>query len=246
MPNSLVDAAAFAAGCAVPLGLAAGLFAYASRWPTSQLFGRTLLGGPDPNQLALTYDDGPNPAATPQLLEVLARANVRATFFLIGEYVRREPALARQVAAAGHLIANHTMTHPQLALQKAARIRQEIADCNSLLEDTLGAAVRFFRPPFGSRRPAVLRIARELGVTPALWNVTGYDWKPIGADRILHNLEDGIAGNQRHTRGSNLLLHDGGHLALNAPRLDTVAATARLLEAHADTATRFVTPEAWL
>lgn len=246
MPNTFVEAAGLVAGCALPVGLAAGAFAYASRWPTSQLFGRTLLAGPDPNQLALTYDDGPNPSATPQLLEVLARANVRATFFLVGNFVRQHPILARQVAAANHLIANHTMTHPKLALQSATRIRAELADCNKLLEDTIGAPVRFFRPPFGSRRPAVLRIARELGLTPVLWNVTAHDWNRIGPDRILGNLQQGIARNQRHHRGSNLLLHDGGHLALNTPRLDTVAATTRLLEAHANTAAEFVTVDAWL
>lgn len=242
MPSTL----ATAAGVAAFAGLAAGAFAYASQWPASQLFGRTLIAGPDPRELALTYDDGPNPAATPQLLDLLARHNVRATFFLIGNFVGREPALARQVAAAGHTIGNHTMSHLRLSLQPASRIREELTACNALLEDTLGQRVRLFRPPFGARRPAVLRIARELNLTPILWNVSAHDWDPIGPEGIYRNLSEGIARNQRSGRASNLLMHDGGHLGLNTPRLDTVAATQRLLEAHAGTATRFVTPEAWL
>ena len=132
-------------------------------WPTSQIFGRTLIAGDDPNQIALTFDDGPNDAATPELLEVLARHAVRATFFAMGNFARQRPELVRQVAAAGHLLGNHTMSHPQPGMQPAARVRQELADCNALLEDIAGAAVRFFRPPFGERRPAVF-------VSPKSWD----------------------------------------------------------------------------
>jgi peptidoglycan/xylan/chitin deacetylase (PgdA/CDA1 family) len=91
----------------------------------------------------------------------------------------------------------------------------------------------------------VLRLARELGLTPVTWNVTGFDWSPIGEDAILANLNAGITGNREHRRGSNLLLHDGGHREMGAPRMDTVRAVERLLEAHAGTATRFVTVDAW-
>jgi peptidoglycan/xylan/chitin deacetylase (PgdA/CDA1 family) len=105
--------------------------------------------------------------------------------------------------------------------------------------------VRFFRPPFGARRPVVLRIARELGLTPVLWNVTGYDWNPIGVDGILKKLDTGIARNRARGRSSNLLLHDGGHRGMGASRMDTVRAVDRLLTARTGTATRFVTVDAW-
>jgi peptidoglycan/xylan/chitin deacetylase (PgdA/CDA1 family) len=226
-------------------GLAAGGAWYASAWPGSQIFGRTLVAGPDPNEVALTFDDGPNQAVTPRLLEVLARHNVRATFFAIGSYARQHPALVREVVAAGHILGNHTMHHPRLSIESAARIRQELAGCNAVLEDITGAAMRFFRPPFGARRPYVLRAARETGLTPVLWNVSGDDWKPIGHSRILARLEVGIERNQARRRGSNLLLHDGGHRAPGADRMDTVRAVDRLLTESAGTRIRFVTLDAW-
>jgi peptidoglycan/xylan/chitin deacetylase (PgdA/CDA1 family) len=230
---------------AVGLGLAAGGLLYAAHWPTSQIFGKTLIAGGDARELALTFDDGPNDAATPELLEVLARHGVRATFFNMGSFARQRPEIVRAVAAAGHLLGNHTMSHPKLSFTSGKRVRQELADCNAVLEDLTGAAVRFFRPPFGARRPMVLRAARELGLTPVMWNVTGFDWNPIGVDGILGNLERGIAKNRQRGCGSNLLLHDGGHRGMGAARMDTVRAVERLLDAHAGTETRFVTVDAW-
>lgn len=225
--------------------LAAGTAIYASIAPTSQIFGRTLIAGDDPREIALTFDDGPNDAATPQLLDVLARHNVRATFFIIGGFARQRPELVRAVAAAGHLIGNHTMTHPKLSLTPAARVRKELTECSVVLEDLIGERVTSFRPPFGARRPVVLRIARELGLTPVMWNVTGFDWEPKGVGAISENLNAGIAKNRERGSGSNLLLHDGGHRAMGASRMDTVLAVDRLLEAHAGTQTKFVTVDAW-
>ena len=241
MPGVIAGAAVGAAG----LGLVAGGLMYASVWPTSQIFGRTLIAGGDPGQIALTFDDGPNDAATPELLDVLARHGVRATFFSIGNFVRQRPEITRAVVAEGHLLGNHTMSHPKLSMEPAARVRQELADCSAVLEDLTGVAVKFFRPPFGARRPVVLRIARELGLVPVTWNVTGYDWNPIGADGILKNLDAGIARNRRRGCGSNLLLHDGSHRGMSWQRMDTVRAVDRLLTARAGTGTRWVTVDAW-
>jgi peptidoglycan/xylan/chitin deacetylase (PgdA/CDA1 family) len=228
------------------LAASAGATTYAALSAQSQLFGKVLIAGNDPTQLALTYDDGPNDLATERLLEVLARHNVRATFFMIGRFVLERPAIARAVHAAGHLIGNHTMNHPWLAWQSTSRIRAEITDANAAIQDTIGAPIHLFRAPHGARRPYVLRTARDLGLTPVQWNVIGQDWKPITADAILNRIQRGIGANRRRGRSSNIVLHDGGDQSIGQPRLPTVEATARLLDLCRSTSTKFVTPEVWL
>jgi len=233
------------AAVAAALSLGAGCWWYAAMWPESQIFGPALIAGNNPDQIALTFDDGPNDTATPMLLDVLARHGVTATFFVIGRFARQQPGLVRQLLAAGHLVGNHTMNHPWLVTQPAAAIRRELADCNAALEDVLGAPVRFFRPPFGARRPVVFRAARDLGLTPVLWNVSGNDWIPDGVEAILENLGSGLDRNRRRNRGSNILLHDGGHLRMSMPRLDTVSAVDRLLANRRGEGIEFVTLDAW-
>jgi peptidoglycan/xylan/chitin deacetylase (PgdA/CDA1 family) len=229
---------------------AAGLLgagcAYAALSPQSQLFGNTLIAGPNPSEIALTYDDGPNDIVTERLLDVLAQHNVHATFFLIGNFVRQRPQIVRAIAASGHLIGNHTMTHPWLAWQSSVRIRQELAGCNAILEDTLGAPIRYFRAPHGARRPVVLRIARSLGLTPVQWNIIGYDWQPTTAEKITARTVRGIIRNQQQNHASNVLLHDGGQKGLGQPRLPTVEATRILLQKYrTQTGTKFVTIDSW-
>lgn len=196
--------------------------------PESQLYGRTLTHGVDPSQIALTFDDGPNDPHTLRLLEVLARHEAKATFFLIGKYVRQRPDIVRAIAAAGHEIGNHTDRHPNLIFASAASLRQELADCGKALEDALGKTASLFRPPFGGRRPAVLRTARALGLKPVMWSVTGYDWNAPSAEFILGKIRPKLESR----RGEIVLLHDGGHLAFGADRSHTVEAVRRLLEAY--------------
>ena len=227
-------------------GLTAGGYAYAANSPTSQIFGRTVLAGSEIQELALTFDDGPNDPYTGQLLELLARHQVRATFFLIGSFVRRRPELARAIRQAGHLLGNHTMTHPSLLWERPAQIREELVGCTSAIEDATGEAVKWFRPPFGARRPDVLRTAAELGLTPVMWNITAHDWDATDPKALAARVQSGILRNQRRHRGSNILLHDGGHLQLGTDLSVTLAATASLLEASAGTALRFVTVDAWV
>src|SRR5277367_2374455 len=228
-------------------GLLAGGCTYAALSAQSQLFGKVLIAPRNPNEIALTYDDGPNDIVTERLLEVLARHNVRATFFLIGRYVRQRPQIARAIAGSGHLVGNHTMTHPWLAWQSSACIHQELADCNAILEDTLGVRVRYFRAPHGARRPAVLRIARSLGLTPVQWNIIAKDWLPVGAEAIEARVVRGIIRNQQQNRASNIVLHDGGQAGLGQPRLPTVEATNLLLNKYNHrTGTKFVTMDSWM
>ena len=226
---------AVASGVAATSFAAAGL-AYAANWPASQIFGRTLVDAPDPDPtrhtVALTFDDGPSVRNTPALLDVLAAAEVRATFFLIGNHVRRHPELARRVVAAGHTVGNHTEMHPNLTRKPAKRIHAELAACQQAIADVTGVLPVLFRPPYGGRRPAVLRIARELCRTPVMWNVTAGDWASPGPETLLARVEHGLARNKRRGRTSNVLLHDASHLDGTEPhsRTDTVAVTAALVK----------------
>lgn len=234
----------FVLGSAVAAGALATLASFGLK-PDSQLFGRTLVAGNDPNEIALTYDDGPNDSATPELLEVLSRFGVRATFFMIGKFVRQRRDLVRAVQAAGHLIGNHTVSHPFLANKPLRLIEDEVRGCNQLLEDALGSPVRYFRAPFGARRPAVLRCAREMGLQPVQWNVQGNDWEPIGAAAILRHLDRGLKSTYRRGRGANVLLHDGFDQQMGADRSDTVRATELLLLKAEEQGRRIVTVDAW-
>ena len=226
-------------------GIAALTAVNAALGPQSQLFGPTLIAGSDPNEIALTYDDGPTDACTEALLELLDRHHVKATFFMIGRFVHQRPDLARAVHAAGHLVGNHTMTHPWLAWQSATRIREELSGCQHALEDAIGAPVHYFRPPHGARRPYVLRKAAELGLTTVQRNAMGQDWRPIDAAAIVANIDRGLTRARRRGQGTNILLHDGYDVSMGADRNATIAATEILLNRFANTPTRIVTVDAW-
>lgn len=225
-------------------GLAAGAYAYAAMWPASQLFGETLIAPRHPGELALTFDDGPNPAWTPQLLEVLASSNVRATFFLVGRYAEAEPELVRRIDRAGHLIGNHSWSHPNLAFATTRRIREQLSHTNETLEQITGQPVLWFRPPFGGRRPVALRVARSLGMTPVTWNAITNDWSEPSPDRITERLCTKIERNQRRGWATNIVLHDGGHLELGANRGPSVGAAGQII-ARYKANHRFVTLDAW-
>jgi peptidoglycan/xylan/chitin deacetylase (PgdA/CDA1 family) len=229
----------------IAVAATAATVVHAALSPQSQLFGRTLIAGNDPKEIALTYDDGPNDAATLDLLNLLARHNARATFFMIGKFVRQRPDIARAVHAAGHLVANHTMTHPWLSVESSSCIREELRGCNEALEDVLGAPVRYVRFPHGARRPATLQIARELNLTPVQWNAMAFDWKPLSPERMLALVAGGMRRNLRHGRGSNILLHDGFDQTMGADRSATLQVTRRLLEDSAHESRRIVTVDAW-
>ncbi len=219
------------------LALAAAASAgYQSMAPTGQWYGRTLTRLPEGGKrIALTYDDGPNDPHTLRLLEVLAQHEVKATFFMIGQFVRKCPEVARAVAQAGHVVGNHTFTHPLLIFESAEQTRIQLLDCRTALHDAVGSHSNLFRPPFGGRRPASLRIARELGMETVMWNVTGYDWSaPLAA-----GIEKKVA---RQMRGGDvILLHDGGHKGMGADRSQTVIATDNLIRRYKDQGYEFVT-----
>jgi len=222
----------FLAGAAT----AAVIAGYQSIAPTGQWYGHTFTGvGRGTKQLALTYDDGPNDPHTLRLLDVLAKRQVRATFFLIGRYVGQRPDIVRRVVESGHIVGNHTFTHPFLALKSAAEIRKELTGCQAAIQEAIGDHSNLFRPPFGSRRPAVLGIARRLGLEAIMWNVTGYDWNAPPAAEIEKKVTSQIHG------GNVILLHDGGHKQMGADRSQTVQATDQLIERYKSDGYDFLT-----
>jgi len=209
---------------------------YQSVAPTGQWYGRTFTGlTRGARQIALTYDDGPNDPYTLRLLEVLALHRVKATFFLVGRYVRQHPEIVREIVQAGHVVGNHTFTHPLLTFKSETEIRQELSDCRIALQDAIGEPSNLFRPPFGGRRPAVLRSARDLDLQPVMWNVTGYDWNSPPAKVIERKVTRQIRG------GDVVLLHDGGHKQMGADRSQTVIATDRLISIYTSQGYEFVT-----
>lgn len=210
--------------------------AYQSSAPTAQWYGHSFTGLPRASKrLALTYDDGPNDPHTLSLIEVLSRYQVRATFFMIGRYVQSRPDIVREVTKAGHVIGNHTFTHPLLTMQSETEIRWQLSNCRAALSDAIGEHSHLFRPPFGGRRPAVLRIARGLGLKTIMWRVTGYDWTEPPSAVIETRISRQIRG------GDVILLHDGGHKGMGADRSQTVQATAHLLKRYQDEGYEFVT-----
>lgn len=151
----------------------------------------------------LTFDDGPDPRYTPQVLDVLQGLQMQATFFMVGQQARRFPALVRQVAAQGHVIGNHTYSHRHPWSMLPARARAEVSDGAAVLREILGEDVRFYRPPHGRYRRCMNRQAQECGQRPVLWNVSAVDWGPMGTAQNIARRLHGI------TAGSVVLMHDG-------------------------------------
>jgi peptidoglycan-N-acetylglucosamine deacetylase len=221
---------------AVAAATAMGAAGNQSTAPTGQWYGRTFTGvKPGTKQLALTYDDGPNDPHTLHLLEVLAKHGARATFFLIGRYVKQRPDIARELVRAGHVVGNHTFTHPRLIFKSAGRVQDEISQCHQAITDAVGNYSNLFRPPFGGRRPITLRVVRELGFDPVMWNASGHDWDATSADQIERKVTRGVHG------GNVILLHDGGHRAFGTDRSCTVTATDRLIPRYKSEGYEFVT-----
>lgn len=209
---------------------------YHTMAPTSQLYGRTFVRArTGSRQIALTYDDGPNDPWTLRLLDVLSRHQVQATFFLIGRFVEQRPDIARKLASAGHVIGNHTYSHPNLIFCSRTEVERQIAECRRALSNAIGDHSNLFRPPFGGRRPQVLRSVRGAALEPVMWSVTGWDWNAKSAAQIERKVESQVGG------GDVILLHDGGHTHMGADRSFTVEATDRLIRRFKQEGYNFVT-----
>lgn len=190
-------------GVLVATGLLVGLGVALPQW---QMFGPTMCLVPTERKIvALTFDDGPDPASTPTLLDQLRRAGIRAAFFCVGECIARHPELARRIAAEGHLIGNHSWAHSRLTnLFSAARLREDLERAGNEVARLTGQIPALFRPPMGLTNPRVFRVAQQLNLTVVGWSARGFDQREPSPGRIVARLMRGLEP------GAILLLHDGG------------------------------------
>ncbi len=176
--------------------------------------------------MALTFDDGPHPEGTPAVLEALAAGGEQATFFLIGEQVERYPALAQEIAAAGHGIALHGYRHRNLMRVPPRALADDLHRAHALIAEVTGVAPSVYRPPYGIFSPAGLRIARREGWESMLWSKWGTDWRRfITPEKIAQRVTSGVAG------GDVLLLHDADHYSSRDSHRRTAQALPMVLAA---------------
>jgi len=216
-------------------GLAAASFlAWAVRGRSSAVFGPSVWRGNSGRPtVALTFDDGPS-ESTPQILEILARHSVPATFFQCGANVERLPSVARSVAEAGHLIGNHSHTHPYFCFHSPRFIEAELRRAQETIEAHTGTRPAWFRAPFGVRWFGMARAQRHLGLTGVMWTVIGYDWSRSG-DAVVRRL---LA---RVSNGAILCLHDGRELRARPDVSATIDAVRRLVPLLRDRGYEFET-----
>jgi len=178
------------------------------------------LGSEDKNQVALTFDDGPNPEYTPQILAVLDKYHVKATFFMVGEIAQQYPEVVRKVTEQGHEVGNHTMTHPEAPKVDSQRLRQEVQGTAQLLERISGKKIHYFRPPYGYFDAAYFQACRDNNMDVVLWSIVPRDWEQPPAEIIVRRVVAEIRP------GAIVLLHDGG-----GDRRQTVKALPLIIEA---------------
>ncbi|HWD78740.1 MAG TPA: polysaccharide deacetylase family protein [Kribbella sp.] len=170
--------------------------------------------------VVLTFDDGPDVEYTPKVLDVLALYGAKATFFEVGQNVRKHPELTKQLQAAGHSVQNHTWDHSDLRKLTAARFQQEVASTDQAIRAAIGSTPGCLRPPYGGVNPAVRQRARQLGKDLVVWTIDSRDWTKPGTAAIVQRVLKNV-----HS-GSVILMHDGG-----GNRAQTVDALPTILKA---------------
>ncbi|GAB3466426.1 hypothetical protein GCM10027570_55680 [Streptomonospora sediminis] len=181
--------------------------------------------------VALTFDDGPDPRNTPELLDVLSRHGVQAVFCLWGEHVQQHPDLVRRIADEGHLLCNHAMHHDDMGDWQPADIRADLQETSEAIRGALpGARIPYFRAPYGSWGQSP-EVAAELGMQPLGWSLEVEDWVPPGTDELERRLYEGI------TPRSVVLLHDGV-----GDRSQTIGAVDRIIPRMQDEGWHFGRP----
>lgn len=187
-------------------------------------------GNTDLPEIALTFDDGPNPFYTPQILAILQQYEIKATFFDIGYLVEDYPALVRQEYNAGNTVADHSWSHPDLTRLSAGGVRSQLAAASDVIRSVIGVPPTFFRPPYGAFDSVVMQQAGALNLSAIIWNDEARDWLLPGVNVIIHRIL-ALARN-----GAIILLHDGG-----GNRAQTVAALPTIISTLLARGFHFVT-----
>jgi peptidoglycan/xylan/chitin deacetylase (PgdA/CDA1 family) len=196
--------------------------AWAVRGRSSSVFGPSFWRAASGRKaIALTFDDGPSPS-TPQILDILERYSVRATFFQIGSKVLSLPEIARAVVTAGHETGNHSHTHPNFALARPDFIQVEFQRAQEAIYEHTGQIPRFMRAPFGVRWFGFRAMQQTLGLTGAMWSIIGLDWK-LPADAIAHRVLSRVAD------GDIICLHDGRGTLKDSDIKPTIEAVRRIV-----------------
>ena len=215
-------------------GAASSFLAWAVRGRSASVFGRSVWRGPrDRRALALTFDDGPG-IRTPDILEILAAHRVPATFFQCGANVDRLPQIAREVAARGHEIGNHSYSHPYLFLRSPNAIENELRRAQETIESHAGVRPAWFRAPYGARWFGLGRAQRKLQLTGVMWSAIGYDWS-----RRVNEVVARMAASA--SNGAILCLHDGRELQEKPDVRTTVETVRRLVPLLLDRGYKFET-----
>jgi peptidoglycan/xylan/chitin deacetylase (PgdA/CDA1 family) len=179
------------------------LFWYACSWPRSQVLGPALVRGPaGSRKVALTFDDGPLPPYTGQILDILRSRSAKATFFVCGKDAEQHPEILRRMCSEGHTIGNHTWSHPYLYFMNRAKCVEEIERTQRMIQQATGSTPRFFRPPYGARWFGLYPVLRERGLQLVQWSANGDDWM-LEANAIVAAVRAGLRP------GAIILLHDG-------------------------------------
>ena len=181
--------------------------------------------------IALTFDDGPNEEYTKEILSILENYNVKATFFIIGKYAKIDPELVKEIFEKGHIIGNHSFSHPNFIHLSEQEIREEIKRTSEIIYEIIGKRPAFFRPPFGACSPLMVEILREKDYQIITWSAMTNDWDPVSAEHIAQDIL------RRVGPGGIIGLHDGW---MSADRSQTVRALPKIIEELQNKGYRFV------
>ncbi len=187
--------------------------------------------------VAITFDDGPHAQGTPAVLSVLAGHKVRATFFLVGEQVSRNPSIAAEIVTAGHGIGLHCYRHRNLLRLTPWQVREDLARAQATIEDATGVSPALYRPPYGILNATALRFARRAGQRTLLWSHWGRDWQARATPESISTQVTGGVG-----EGSVLLLHDADDYSAPGSWQRTAAALPRVLDTLGEQGLQVVMP----